>query len=73
MLYRLFSDDSKRPIADRIRAALAQAPRPARVGVPVGTDAPADVDGVEVGVTTSGLTLQPSWFEFVYATEETKQ
>jgi hypothetical protein len=66
MIYRLFSDDSKRPLADKIRTALSQADRPQRVGVPAGAEAPADVDGVPVGVSASGLTLQPSWFEFVY-------
>jgi hypothetical protein len=66
MIYRLFSDDSKRPLADKIRTALSQADRPQRVGVPAGAEAPADVDGVPVGVTTSGLVLQPAWFEFGY-------
>jgi len=69
VIYRLFADDSKRPFAEKARAALTQAPRPVSIGVPLGTDAPADVDGVPVGVTTSGLVLHATWFEFVYEGE----
>lgn len=66
-MIRLFADDSKRPVAERIAAALAQAPRPVSIGIPQGCpDAPSDVDGVPVGVSTSGLVLHATWFEFVY-------